>query len=182
MTPFNAEKIASANKEAMTQLQGLAATAFSGFEKFVDVTLEASRAVWVDSAAEALAVLDAKNPRDALAAQASLVKPLAEKTLAYGRTVYAIASETSAELGKAAEGKAAEVSKAAAEALENLAKNAPAGSETAVAAMKSALSASQQVADTVKATAKQAVAQAEQQLSAAADALISKVKTGPRRA
>ena len=48
--------------------------------------------------------------------------------------------------------------------------------------MKSALSASQQVADTVKATAKQAVAQAEQQLSAAADALISKVKTGPRRA
>lgn len=181
MTLFTSEKLVAAQKQAADQMQKLGATAFTGLEKFVDVTLEATRSVWVDSAAEALAVLEAKNPRDALAAQASLVKPLAEKTLNYGRTVCAIASETGAELGRMAEGRVVEARKVATEVLEGLARQAPAGSEAAVAAVKTALDAGQQVADAVQVSARQVLSQAEQQMGAVADALISRVKTGSRR-
>lgn len=178
---LNVEQILAANKTAVAEAQALAATAFAGFEKLVALNVAAAKSALFDTTSDFTSAFSAKTPTDALAAQASLVKPLAEKTLAYGRSVYAIASETGAELGAAAEGKLAEAQKTLAAAMDNMAKNAPAGTESLVAVVKSAVAASQNAMDTAKASAKQAVATAEKQAAALADNALSTVKTTSRK-
>ncbi|WP_342620950.1 TIGR01841 family phasin [Rhodoferax sp. GW822-FHT02A01] len=180
MTTLNVEQILAANKTAVAEAQALAASAFAGFEKLVALNLAATKSALFDTA-DLTSVLSAKSPTDALAAQASLIKPLAEKSIAYGRSVYAIASETSAELTAAAEGKFAEAQKSATAALDNLAKNAPAGTESVVAVVKSAVAASQNALDTAKASAKKAVEVAEKQANAVTDNVLNAVKTNSRK-
>jgi phasin family protein len=180
-TTLNVEQILAANKAAAAEAQALAATAFAGFEKLVALNLAATKSALFDTTADFTSSLSAKTPADALAAQAALVKPLAEKTLAYGRSVYAIATETGAELSAAAEGKLAEAQKTLASGLDEMAKNAPAGTESMVAVVKSAVAASQNALDSAKASAKQAVATAEKQAAALADNALNAVKTTSKK-
>ncbi len=72
------------------------------------------------------------------------MQPVAEKTLAYSRHLYEIASETQSEFTKVAEAQLAEGTKNVQALVENFAKNAPAGSESTVAIVKSAISAAKQ--------------------------------------
>lgn len=180
MTTITVDQIVAANKAAVAEAQALTATAFAGFEKLVSLNIATAKAALFDTS-DFTSAFSAKNPTDALAAQASLVKPLAEKTIAYGRSVYAIASETGAELGAAAEGKLADAQKTLTTALDNLAKNAPAGTESVVAVVKSAVAASQNALDTAKASAKKAVEIAEKQAAAVTDNALSAVKTTSRK-
>jgi phasin family protein len=180
-TTMNIEQILAANKTAAAEAQALAATAFAGFEKLVALNLAATKSALFDTTSDFTSAFSAKNPTDALAAQASLVKPLAEKSLAYGRSVYAIATETGAELSAAAEGKLAEAQKTLATAMDTMVKNAPAGTESLVAVVKSAVAASQNAMDSAKASAKQALATAEKQAATLADNALSSVKTATSR-
>jgi phasin family protein len=180
-TTLNVEQILAANKTAVAEAQALAATAFAGFEKLVALNIAATKSALFDTSADFTSAFSAKNPTDAMAAQASLVKPLAEKSIAYGRSVYAIASETGAELGAAAEAKLAEAQKTATAALENMAKNAPAGTESVVAVVKSAVAASQNALESAKASAKKAVEMAEKQANAVTDNALNAVKTNSRK-
>ena len=182
MTTFNAEQFVAANKSAVAELGELATTAFSGFEKLAEYNLATAKSALADSLDNVQALLGAKTPQEALAVQTALVQPLAEKAVAYSRTVYGIATETGSELSKAAEGKLAEGQKTFAAAFESLAKNAPAGSEAAIAAFKSAVATSQQVIEQVQASAKQAVAQVEKNVAEATDVAVkSTAKTAAKR-
>jgi phasin family protein len=178
---LNVEQILAANKAAASDAQALAATAFAGFEKLVALNIAATKSALFDTSSDFTSAFSAKNPTDALAAQASLVKPMAEKAIAYGREVYAIAAGTTAEFSVAAEGKIAEAQKSLSASLEEMAKNAPAGTESVVAVVKSAVAASQNALDTAKASAKKAVEAAEKQVNAAADNALSAVKTTSRK-
>jgi phasin family protein len=177
MSTMTAEQIIAANKAAVAEAQALAATTLSGIEKLVGLQIAATKSALAQSTDDLLSIFSAQTPTDALAAQASLVKPLTEKTISYGRSVYEIASETSAEFTKVAEAKLAESQKVAAATLESFAKNAPAGSESVVAVIKSALVAGQNAVDTAKATAKKAIEAAEKQAAAVADTTLNAVKT-----
>ncbi|NVO08019.1 MAG: TIGR01841 family phasin [Rhodoferax sp.] len=183
MTPttLNVEQILAANKTAVAEAQALAASAFAGFEKLVALNLATTKSALFDTTADFTSTFSAKSPADALAAQASLVKPLAEKSIAYGREVYAIATGTAAEFTVTAEGKLAEAQKAFAGALDEMAKNAPAGTESVVAVVKSAVAASQNAVETAKASAKKAVEAAEKQVKAVTDNALSAVKTNSRK-
>ena len=77
---------------------------------------------------------------------------------------------------QAVEAKTAEAQKAFDGVLENLTKNAPAGSETAVAAFKSALTAGQNAIETAQAQAKKAVETAQSTFTAAATQAADAVK------
>ena len=180
-TTLNVEQILAANKTAVADAQALAASAFAGFEKLVALNLATTKSALFDTSADFTSAFSAKNPADPLAAQASLVKPLAEKTIAYGREVYAIATGTVAELSIAAEGKLAEAQKTLATSLEEMAKNAPAGTESMLAVVKSAVAASQNAMDSAKASAKKAVEAAEKQVAAVTDNALSAVKTTSRK-
>ena len=135
------EQILAAHKANIETLFGLTNKAFEGVEKLVELNLTATRAALNEAASHTQAVLSVKDAQELLALQASLFQPLADKAASYSRHLYDIASGTGSEFGKAVEAKTAEAQKKFADLVDTAAKNAPAGSETAVAVMKSAVSA-----------------------------------------
>lgn len=181
MTTFNAEQLVAANKNAVADMQALTTTVLAGFEKLVDLNMAATKSALFDTSADFMAAFGAQSPTDALAAQASLVKPMAEKSIAYSRALYSIASETGAELTKSAEAKLAENQKVVASAVATMAKNAPAGSETLVAMFSTAVNAGNNAIDAAKTSAKKAVEVAEKQANAVVDSALSSVKTTSRK-
>ena len=103
---LTAEQILAAHKANVETLFGLTTKAFEGVEKLVELNVTASKAALTEAAGTAQAVLSVKDAQELLALQASLFQPLAEKTAAYSRHLYDIASGTGAEFGKAFEAQA----------------------------------------------------------------------------
>lgn len=169
MMNFKPEQFAATQQANLEAFQGLSTKAYEGFEKMVELNMAASKALLGDSFAHAQAVLAAKDPKEFMDLQASLVQPLAEKTVAYGRHVQAIGTDTGSDLSKAFESKVAEAQSTFTKAVENLTKNAPAGSEAAVAAFKNALSTSQNAMETAQKAVKQAMTTAESNFTAATE-------------
>ncbi len=158
---LTAEQIVAAQKANIETLFGLTQKAFEGVEKLVELNVQATKAAMSEVASNTQAVLSVKDAQELLTLQASLMQPLAEKTVAYSRHLYDIASGTGTEFGKAAEAQAADAHKKFLSMVDNAAKNAPAGSETAVAVMKSAVSAASDAMESVQKAVKQAAEMAE---------------------
>ena len=150
-------------------------------EKLVELNVTASRAALSEAANHTQAVLGVKDAQELLALQAGLFQPLAEKTVAYSRHLYDIAAGTGAEFGKAAEAQASDTQKKFLAVVDNAAKNAPAGSETAVAVMKSAVSAANNAFESVQKAVKQASDVAEANFNAVASTAANAAKTAAPR-
>lgn len=164
------EQVAAAQKANLETLFGLTTKAFEGVEKLVELNLQVVKTTFAENIDNAKKALSAKDAQEFLAIQASLVQPVADKTLAYTRHLYEIASETQSEFTKVAEAQLAEGSKNVQALVDNLAKNAPAGSESTVAIVKSAISAANNAYESVQKATKQAVEIAESNFQAAASA------------
>ena len=163
---LTAEQIVASHKATLETLFGLTNKAVEGVEKLVELNVTASRAALSEAANHTQAVLGVKDAQELLALQAGLFQPLAEKAAAYSRPLYAIASGPGAAFGKAFEGKVAEGQAQFAALVDNAAKNAPAGSESAVAVMKSAVAAANNAFESVQKAVKQASDVAEANLAA----------------
>ena len=158
---LTAEQIMASHKANIETLFGLTHKAFEGVEKLVELNMQATKAALAETANHAQAVMGAKDAQEFMALQASMVQPLAEKTAAYSRHLYDIASAAGADLGKTFEGQAAEAQKKLAGMMDSAAKNAPAGSETTVAVMKSAVAAANNAFESMQKAVKQATDMAE---------------------
>lgn len=173
---LTAEQLIASNKANLETLMGLTTKAFEGVEKLVELNMSASRAALADASNTAQAMLGAKDAQELIALQAGLFQPLAEKTAAYSRHLYDIAAGTGAEFGKALESKTAEAQQSFATLVDNAAKNAPAGSETAVAVMKSAVSAANNAMESVQKAVKQASEMAEANFNAVTSQAVNAAK------
>ena len=160
------EQIIAAQKANIETLFGLTTKAFEGVEKIVELNVAASRAALAEAASHSQALLNVKDAQELLALQSSFFQPLAEKTAAYNRHLYNIASSTSAEVGKAFEAKSNELQQSFNSLVESTAKNAPVGSETTVAVLKSAVSAANNAFESVQKAVKQASDLAEANMKA----------------
>jgi len=178
---LTAEQIMASHKANLEALFGLTTKAFAGVEKLVDLNVTASKAALAEAAGTTQAVLSVKDAQELLALQAALFQPLAEKTAAYSRHLYDIASGTGAEFGAAFEGKAAEAQKAFVGLVDSAAKNAPAGSETAVAMMKSSVAAANNAYESVQKALKQATDVAEANMSAVTNTAMSAAKSATKK-
>ena len=167
------EQIVASNKAALNNAFAMSNDAFSSVEKLVELNLTAARSSLTESADFFKSLMGAKDPQQFLALQTEFFQPLAEKTASYSRHVYEITSETSAELGKAVEAKAAEAQKQFVGFFDSALKNAPAGSETAVAMVKSAIAASQSAIESVQKAVKQATEAAESNMHAMAASAVA---------
>ncbi|AOI97578.1 MULTISPECIES: phasin family protein [Burkholderia] len=168
MSLLTPEQIAAAQKANLESLFGLTTKAFEGVEKLIELNLQVVKSSLAESQENAQRLLSVKDAQELIALQASLSQPVAEKVLSYSRHLYEIASSTQAEFAKVAEAQFDEQNKKVQALVDNVAKNAPAGSETAVAALKSALNAANTTYETVQKAAKQAVEIAETNFNAAA--------------
>ena len=155
------EQVIAANKANLETLVGLTNKAFSGVEQLIELNLAAAKSTLADSQKQASAALSVKDAQELLALQASLFQPLAEKAVAYNRHLYEIATGTGSHFTGSLEDKVAEAQKAFHAMVDNAAKNAPAGSEAAVAAFKTAVSAGNNALESVQKAVKQATEVAE---------------------
>ncbi|MFT4266668.1 MAG: TIGR01841 family phasin [Xenophilus sp.] len=179
---LTADQLIAAHKANVEILFGLTTKAFEGVEKIVELNVQASKTALGEAAETAQAVLSAKDAQELLALQAGLLQPLAEKTAAYSRHLYEIAQGTSAEFTKAFEAKAAEAQQAFVGLVDSAAKNAPAGSETAVAVLKSAVAAANNAFESVQKAVKQASDVAEANFNAVQSQAVAATKTATSRA
>lgn len=179
---LTAEQLLALQKSNVETLFGLSAKAFEGVEKLVELNVTASRAALAEAAETAQSVLSVKDAQELLALQAALFQPMAEKTAAYSRHVYDIASGTGAEFGRAFESQAAEAQQKFLAVVDNAAKNAPAGSETAVAVFKSAVAAGNNALESVQKAVKQAADVAEANFNSVANTAVNASKGSTAKA
>ena len=180
---LTAEQVLASQKTTLDTLFGLTGKAFEGVEKLVELNVTATKAALAEAAGTTQALLGVKDAQELLALQAAMFQPLAEKTAAYSRHLYDIASGTGAEFGRSFEEQAAEAQRKFLTVVENAAKNAPAGSETAVAVLKSAVAAGTNAIETVQKAVKQASEVAEANFNAVANQAVNAAKstTGKKR-
>ena len=171
------EQILASQKANVETLFGLTNKAFEGVEKLVELNITASKAALAEAAGTTQAMLAVKDAQELLALQASLFQPLAEKTAAYSRHLYDITSNTTAEFAKTFETQAADAQKKFMTVVDNASKNAPAGSETAVAVFKSAVAAGNNALESVQKAVKQAAEVAEANFNAVAAQAVNATKT-----
>ncbi|SDG16710.1 phasin family protein [Paraburkholderia phenazinium] len=182
MTQSAQEQFAAAQKSHADAFFGLTNKVFDGFEKLTVLNLQAAKSIIADTQEAAQKVLSGKDPQDLLKLQTSLTQPSAEKTQAYGRHAYEILSATHAEFIKFAEARFSEYSQSAQTFVDSVTRNAPAGSESAVALLKSTITAAQTAFDSVKKATGQAVEIAESNFDAATTAASKAAKDSAAQA
>ena len=173
---LTAEQVMASQKATMETLFGLTNKAFEGIEKLVELNVQASKAALADTAHQTQALMSVKDAQELLAMQAGLMQPLAEKSAAYSRHLYDIATGTSAEFSKALEGQTTEAQAQFMGLVDGATKNAPAGSETAVAVMKSAVAAANNAIESVQKAVKQAAEMAEANFVSVNNTAVNAVK------
>lgn len=157
-----------ANFEAQLALiTALTGKAFESVEKIVELNLTAVKSSMEESTVNAKQLLSAKDPQEFLSLTASQAKPSAEKALAYSRHVAGIASNAQAEFTRAAEEQIAETSRKVAALVDDVSKNAPAGSENVITMMKSVISNANAGFEQLSKSTKQAVQTMEANVSSA---------------
>jgi phasin family protein len=174
---MTAEQLVAAHKANVETLFGLTQKAFEGVEKLVELNLQVAKASLTEAAEHAQATLSVKDAQELMALQATLLQPSAEKAAAYSRHVYDIASATNAEVSKVAEAQIADAQKKFLAVVDTAVKNAPAGTENAVALVKSAVAAANNAFESVHKAAKQAADVAEANFQAVTSSAVKATQT-----
>lgn len=163
------EQIQAANKANVEAFLAVANAQFSAFEKLATLYAGAVKTTFEDSIANTRALLGAKDVQELATLQNSFAQPTVEKALAYSKSVYEVATGANAEFSKVAERRVAEWNENFVTMLDKVSKNAPAGSDVAVAAVKSMLAAANSAYDNLTKVAKQATEIAEANVAAATE-------------
>lgn len=133
----------------------LAGTALESAEKVSTLNLAAMKASAADVGNVLTQATAARDPQALLALMTSQFQPNAEKAASYARYLGEIFAETQSVFSKAAEAQVAEVSRAAAALVDQVAAAAPAGSSDAMALVKSMMGTANAVYEQVNKVAKQ---------------------------
>lgn len=156
--PEQFSNVAKANFEAqLSMFANLTSKAFESVEKVVDLNLNIAKASLEDSSIAAKQLLAAKDPQEFFSLTAAQAQPTAAKAIAYGRHLASIATSAQAEFTRAAEEQVAEAGRKVSALVDDVSKNAPAGSENVIAIMKSAIGNANAGYEQLSKTTKQAV-------------------------
>ena len=172
MSFFDSEKLQASQKANLELLQQLNSKVLKGFEQVTSLQINTLRTISEESFSNVSKLVDARDPQTFTSVLATIAHPAqqAERVLEYGRQVYDLVSSLQADLAKLGESQVARNTQQVQELVEEIAKNAPAGSESAVAVLKSAVETAGNVLETAQKTAKQAAEIAENGIAAAATA------------
>ena len=161
------EPLIDANKASADALFTIAQTQFAAFERLSALTFNATKSAFEDSVAHTKAVLNAKDVQELVNLNTTAAQPTIEKAIAYTRNVYEVATQSQGDLTKLVEAQTTDFNKSVVALVDKVSKNAPAGSDVAVAAVKSALAAANSAYDSISKISKQATELAEANFAAA---------------
>jgi phasin family protein len=177
---FTAEQMMAAHKANLETLFGLTHKAFEGVEKLVELNMQVAKTTLAETAEHTQAALTVKDVQELLALQAAMMQPAAEKAAAYGRHLYDIMAGTNAEVTKVAEATVSDSQKKVLALVDNAVKNAPAGTENAVALVKSAVAAANNAFESVHKASKQAAEVAEANFQAMTNTAVKATQTATK--
>jgi phasin family protein len=166
------EQLAAAQKANLETLTGITNQALLSIEKLVELNMHIAKASLSDSMQSAKKALEIKDVQQLLAHQAEAVQPMAEKMMAYSRHLYELANDTQAGFSKTAEKEMQASQKKMNAMVEDWSKNAPAGSEAAVAAMKQSIASANTIYENSQKAMKQALDVAQTNLSNATETVL----------
>jgi phasin family protein len=169
------EQVIANGRTSAETLIALANSQFGTLEKLATLNFNAAKDAFEDGVNHTRALLRAKDAQEWINLNVGAVQPRVEKLIAYSRGVYELATESQAQTTRFMEGQAGEFNRNLVGLVDKLAKDAPAGSDVAVAAVKSALGAANTAYDSFTKAAKQATEIAEANI-AAATAAVAKEK------
>lgn len=152
----------------IAMMTALTNKAFESVEKVIDLNMNVAKASLEESSANVQQLLSAKDPQEFYSLTAAQAQPNAEKAIAYGRHLAGIASSAQSELTKTAEVQIAETNRKIIALVEEVSKNAPAGSENAISFVKSAIGNANAGYEQLSKTTKQAVEAMEVNMNTAA--------------
>lgn len=164
------QQVLARQKAAVNTFVAAQTAVFEGFEKLIDLNLKVVKATLDEVSQKSQQAADLKDAQEVSSFISASAQPSADKALAYSKHVYDIFAGVQSELSKLAEAQITEGRQQVSAAVEQLTKNAPAGSESAVAMLKSSLATATSAYDSLTKAAKQAADVAESNLSAAANA------------
>jgi phasin family protein len=173
VTPDQVAAVGKANVEAAI---GLAQSNFATIEKLSALNFNATKSAFEETLSHAKALMNVKDVQEFMNVNVAATQPAVEKMIAWQRSVYELATQSQAEYTRYFEAQTQELNKSAATYLEKFAKNAPAGSDVAVAAVKSAMAAANSAYDSFTKAAKQATELAEANIAAVTSAATSAKK------
>ncbi len=179
-TNFTPDQFIAAQKASFETLFGLTQKAFEGIEKLVELNMQVAKTTLTEAAETAQAAMAVKDVQELMSLQASLLQPAAEKAASYSRHVYDIVAGANAEASRAAEVHMADSQKKVLALVDTAMKNAPAGSESAVAMMKSAVTAANNALETVQKAAKQATEVAEANFTTLTNSAVKATQTAAK--
>jgi len=176
----NTDQYTSATKaffeSQIAAFSALTTIATQGTEKIVALNMAAVKASADDSIAATRELLAAKEPQAFFSLVSALAKPNTEKFTAYNSHLTDILSSTKAEFTKIAEEQISEAQNKISAFVDNIAKNAPAGSENVIALMRSSVANAHAGYEQVNNAAKQAVQATEAHVAKASDEFTQVVK------
>jgi phasin family protein len=168
MSVFDPEQLITAQKANAAALSAMTNQAFEGLQRLIKLNMQAARSVLGESEAYWQGALSCKTPEEFLAWRTNSMQPAAQHALSYSRQLYDIASDSQVEWITAATAQYQHHSRTIQTLVDNLAKDAPARPEAAVAMVKSAFSTASDACETLRKAAEQAVQVAKGNLAAIA--------------
>jgi|SRR5882672_2622493 len=164
---------AEIQKGHIDTIYALSHAVFGATEKLADLNIAAAKALLEESSESAQSYIGVRDAKELLSMNAGFAQPTLEKFVSYNRNLYSIVAAAGAEISKIVEVRIADSNRKISEMVEFAAKNAPAGSESAVSLFKNAVAASNSAYDTFSKAARQAVTVAESNLAAATQATLN---------
>lgn len=160
MVQMNDQLVALNRAQLETALK-FAEIGSEGVEKLVDLQFRTAKNAFADGLRAAKQLGAVKDATELSAFGGNFPQPAWEKAQAYARSVYEVASATQAQITSLLEQQLGELNKNVEGVLEGALKNAPAGSEGAVAAVRSVVQSASAVCESMLKAAKQMAAMAE---------------------
>ena len=161
------EQFVEMNKAALETFQAMALTSVEGFQKLAELNMQTIKSSLAESSEHMKSALNLKDARSLGDLSNANLQPAVDKFGAYARDVYQISNETGNEIAKILEKQFSDGNKQFGAAIEEMTRNAPAGSEGMVALVKTAVTAANSAYEQVNKATRQAVDMAEQNMAAA---------------
>jgi phasin family protein len=163
MTEFQGQ-VAGAQQANLDFIFGLAGKTLEGGEKLVRLNLDMAKTTLADWYQRMQDGLTKKDGQDVTGLQYALALPSAEKVLTYGRRVAEIASTMQTQLAEVVNARCQEVNRQVQGFVQNVAQNAPVGSEAAIAFLQQGASLASTAYENVQKATNQAVDVAQSNL------------------
>ena len=149
------EQMIAINKASLETALRFTGVAVEGAQRLIDLQLETAKSFVADGIQNARMLGAVRDVEQLAALKDTLVQPTVEKATGYAKRFYDVAAQTQADIGRLVEEQVAELNRQVITALDQIVKNAPAGSEVGIAAVKSTLAAVNSGFDNLTKVAKQ---------------------------